>query len=414
LLESVYGKAASAVGGASERAAQNLETRASKDILGAFELTDRGIFAKSAGPSKDEIVNANRALVSHIDGLMPQVQEGRLDWVLGGSSATNMLAGARSISILDASKLPQIVPQKAMELNDAAVSAYRQFARQAGDVDLFVVKGGQNRFLSSAFVNSMEVEVPAAAHPALKAVGEYRQVPLIQPVKMEFEHLEIAAVKSGDQTFYVTGPGQLMGNKFRQVLRSFAPQDAQKLTGDFSHLMDAASSLYTEKEMLQFGRQAIQRNNLIYEGELLAPWEKTAENEKFVSFLRQVLESEEKNGKYLQGLNVESKDSLSALRLFEGHAAADKEALAGFINKHGDFIKSLDVRGSGERTVYLQQGGKGKASEAFMRMLQNLKPSTSAESGAGIKTQLEQLDQRLSSTRDLPSLDPAKAAFTKK
>jgi hypothetical protein len=50
---------------------------------------------------KAELLNANKALVRYVGDLMPQAANGQLDWILGGSSASNLLADARQISILD-------------------------------------------------------------------------------------------------------------------------------------------------------------------------------------------------------------------------------------------------------------------------------------------------------------------------
>ena len=301
---------------------------------GALESGAAGV---KAGP-KDELLNANKALVRHVGDLVPQTVDGQLDWILSGSSASNLLADARKIDILDPTKLPQIVPIRTVEISDGARTAYLQMARRVGDVDAFAVNGGRNEFATSPFVRNMSVTVPDSAIPALKAVGEYRSEPLIQATHAVFEKPEIAAIDLGDRTVYTMGPGQQMGNKFRHVLRYYSPAEQQKMTGDFSHLLDAASNIYSDSEVLQFGRQAIAHNNLLYDGQVMAPWGRSADVEKFVGYMRKVLESEGRNGQYLRGLNIDSGSSLDAMRLFEKlPAAADKQAVADFINSQGAF-----------------------------------------------------------------------------
>ncbi|HEY9753881.1 MAG TPA: hypothetical protein V6C97_01825 [Oculatellaceae cyanobacterium] len=392
-------------------AAKSVGTDSASKILGALELVEGPGVGRAVVPSRDEIIQANQALVSHITDLMPQASGGQLDWILGGSSASNVLAGARKFKLLDATKLPNIVPHKTVELSEGAVSAFQHLARQTGDLDVFVVNGGKNAFLNSQFVSSMKVAIPQEAEAALKAVGEARSQPLIQPVRMEFDNPQIAAVEAGDRTVYVTAPGQLLANKFRQVMRLYSPQEAGKTTGDFANLLDATSHLYSEPELLQLARQSVQRNNLLYEGELNVPWDKSPENLKFTGFMRKVFESEERNGQYLKGLKVDDVDSLNALRLFEKHPAPQaKQAIADFINEHGDAVRSLDIKGSAERALYVKQGGTGRASEAFMRILHAL-PASSEQGGAdALTSQLQELKPRLV---DLPSLDPARVSFRK-
>jgi hypothetical protein len=203
-------------------------------------------------------------------------------------------------------------------------------------------------------------------------VGEHRYEPLIQPVRAEFENPEIAAINLGDRTVYTMGPGQQLGNKFRHVLRYYAPAEQQKTTGDFSHLLDAASNIYSEPELLQIGRQAIQRNNLLYDGNVLAPWAKTDDVTKFVGYMRRVLESEDRNGQYLKGLNIDSRQALDAMRLFEKHSApADKQAIANFINR------------------------QGKLNESLFRSLDRIVPSGETEGAPSVSAQLEQLERSL-------------------
>lgn len=355
-------------------------------------------------PERAAVIKANQTLVSHISDLMPQVHDGKLDWILGGSSAVNALAGSRSLRILDSASLPSIVPTRTIELTDNAIASLQNFTRRVGDVDAFVVNNGQNRFLGSPYANSMDLAIPDAAAAALRRTGEYRYTPIIQPVKMEFAQPEVAAIEMAGKTVYLTGPGQLLANKFRHVLSSYAPADAEKLTGDFSHLFDAASSIYSEKELMQFGKQALQRNNLLYHGEVMVPWDASANNGKFVSFLRRVLESEERNGAYFKGLKIEPKDSIEAMRLLEKHPLPrDKAAMSDFINRHSELVKAMDTQGSPERALFLEQGGSGRASDTFMNMLQDLKAGGQVET-SGLRARLRMLDERLSQSPNLPEL----------
>lgn len=378
---------------------------AAAEILGGMKITDQSVNTAVAAQQRSEIMKANEVLVDHVTGLIPQVQRGKLDWILGGSTAVNALASARKIAILDSSRLPVIAPGKAMTLPEQAKASYGGFVRKVDDVDAFVVNGGKNRFLDSPYLASAEIHLPGTAHGALRAVGEQRTSRLMQAVKMEFDNPEIAAIQYAGKTVYVTGPAQLMTNKMRQVLLSYAPADARKMTGDFSHLLDAATSIYPEKTLLQYGRQALQRNDLLYRREILVPWDKTPENAKFVDYLRKVLESEEKNGGFLKGLKIDSVDSITAMRLFEKHqAAADKTAIAGFINRNADFVRKLDVKGSAEHALYVKQGGTGRASDTFFLMLDHL--PANAKAGA-LKQQLQELSSQLASTSNLPKLHKA-------
>jgi hypothetical protein len=351
----------------------------------------RNVETCAQASAKDEILTANKALVRHVGNLIPQATGGQLDWILGGSSASNLYADARQISILDPARLPQIAPIRTMELPDAARDAYRQMARRVGDVDAFVVNGGQNQFLRSAYVKSMNVGVPGDAVPALKTVGEYRSEPLIQPVLAEFTNPEIAAIDLGDRTVYTMGPGQQLGNKFRHVLRYYSPAEQQKMTGDFSHILDAASSMYSDSELLQIGRQAIQRNNLLYDGSVLAPWAKTDDVTKFVGYMRRVLESEDRNGQYLQGLNIDSRQALNAMRLFEKHASpADKQALADFINRQEAGATASTVSSGGPADTV-------KRTELLLRKLDKITPADDTAGATTVSQQLEQLHRSLSS-----------------
>jgi hypothetical protein len=296
--------------------------------------------------------------------------------------------------------LPAIVPAKTIELSDSASASYQQFVRKVGDIDAFVVNGGKNKFMSSPLLGSMDVDIPDSATAALKASGEARSAPLIQGVKMEFDKPEVAAIDIDGNTTYVTGPGQLLGNKLRQVLMSYSPAEAGKLTGDFSSLLDAASSIYSPPELIEFGKQALGRNDLLYRYDLLVPWDASANNAKYLGFLQKVLESEDRNGAFLKGLNISTKDSIAAMKVMDKHSVLeDKSAIAGFINRHSDFVQSLDIKGSPERSIYLQQGGAGKASEKLMEILNEVKPAP-----ADVPAQLRAFDEHLSETSNLPEL----------
>lgn len=374
---------------------------AASEILGGMKLTDQ-VSSAVIAQQRAEIAGANEVLVKHVTDLIPQVHRGKLDWILGGSTAVNALASTRKFAILDATRLPGINPGKTISMTEQASSSYAGFLRKVDDLDAFVVNGGKNRFLQSPYFSSADLHLPDTAHGALRAVGEQRTSSLIQAVKMEFEHPEIAAIEYAGKTVFVTGPAQLMTNKMRQVLMSYAPADARKMTGDFSHLLDAASSIYPERTLLQYGRQALARNDLLYKREILIPWDKTADNAKFVDYLRKVLESEGKNGGFLKGLKIDPTDSISAMRIFEKHPrTADKAAIAGFINRNSDFVRKLDVKGSAEHAMYRKQGGTGKASETFMQMIDDLPVQT--KPGA-LKQQLNELSGQLAKTSNLPAL----------
>ena len=392
--EAVAGKLATGAGkGASNPAAA--------EILGSMKITDQ-VAATVVNQQRVDIIKANEALVGHVTKLMPQVQQGNLDWILGGSSAVNALAAARKITILDAGKLPAIVPGKTITLSEQASNSFGSFVRRVDDVDAFVVNGGKNKFLESPYLVSAEINLPEAAHGALRAVGEARSSRLVQGVKMEFDHPEVAALEYAGKTVFVTGPGQLMTNKMRQVLLSYSPADSRKMTGDFAHLLDAAASIYPEKSLLQFGRQALQRNDLLYKKEVLVPWEKTAENSKFIDYLRKVLESEERNGTFLKGLKIDSADSITAMRVLERHQrTGDKAALAGFINRNSEFVRKLDVKGSAEHTMFRSQGGMGKASDTMFTALDSI--PTQARSGM-LRQHLRDLETQLAQTKNLPAL----------
>jgi len=410
--ESMAGKAAGfANKTAAELGAKGPQSEAERAITGNFAITDNAGEALRQQQST-QIIEANQSLINHVTDLMPQVQNGKLDWILGGSSAVNALAGARSLTLLDAGKLPGIVSGRTIEFSDKAISSLRNFTRPIGDIDAFVVNGGENKFLSSPYVGSMDLEVPQSAEAALQATGEARFAPLIQGVEMKFATPEIAAIESAGKTVYVTAPGQLMGNKFRHVLTAYAPADADKLTGDFSRLLDVASTMYSEPELIQFGKQAIERNNIMLDGDVIVPWNPSPDNTRYLGFLRKVLESEERNGPFLRGLKVGDQDAMSTLRLLEKHPLPeDKSAIADFINKHAEFVKSIDVPGSPERTLYRSQGGTGKGSQTFLRVMDNVQAHRSVEGASSVKEQLEALEQRLSQSRDLPSLDPAGRHF---
>lgn len=372
---------------------------ATAEILGTATVSEAMI---AAAVGRTEIMKANEALVGHVTDLIPQVQRGKLDWILGGSTAVNALASARKVTILEASRLPSITPGKTLTLPEHATSSYGRFVRKVDDIDAFVVNGGKNIFLESRFLRGVEMDLPATANGALRAVGEARSGRLMQAVTMKFDHPEVAAIEYAGKTVYVTGPSQLMTNKMRQVLMSYSPADSRKMTGDFGHLLDAAASIYPEKTLLQHGRQALQRNDLLYKREFIMPWDKTAENGKFVDFLRKVLESEEKNGSFLKGLKIDPTDSMTAMRLFEKHQrTGDKAAIAKFINSHSDFIRRLDLRGSAEHAMYRAQGGRGKASETFFVMLDEI--PAAAKPGI-LKEQLREMSLQLSKTANLPQL----------
>lgn len=376
-----------------------------RDLLGNLSITDKASRISSLSPERAAITKSNEALVGHVTDLMPQVQNGKLDWILGGSSGVNALATSRRVSILDPTKLPSIVPTRTIDLPDAAIGSYENFVRKVGDFDAFVVNGGKNQFLQSPYIGSMEVGLPEAAKGALKAVGEARTSPLVQGVKMEFDNPEIAAIQYAGKTVYITGPGQLVGNKLRQVLLQYAPADAQKTTGDFAHLLDAASKIYTEQELVNFGSKAINRNSLLYGREVSVPWDRSEANTKFLGFLRKVVEADEKNGVFMRGLKIEPTESITAIRLLEKHPVpADKQAIANFINRHGDFVSSLDVKGSPERAMFLQQGGAGKARQSFLDMLDRL-PSGTDKSGTSLLQQrIQAIDTQLEQTKNLPEL----------
>ncbi len=383
----------------SNAASKVISNPAAAEILGSATVS-KGIIAAQVG--RTEILKANEALVRHVTDLIPQVQKGRLDWILGGSTAVNALASARKVTILDASRLPSITPGKTQALPELATSSYGRFVRKVDDIDAFVVNGGKNTFLESRYLLGVDMDLPATAYGALRAVGEHRSSRLMQAVTMKFDHPEVAAIEYAGKTVFVTGPAQLMTNKMRQVLMSYSPGESRKMTGDFSHLLDAAASIYPEKTLLQHGRQALQRNELLYKKEFIIPWEKTAENGKFVDFLRKVLESEQRNGSFLKGLKIDPTDSMTAMRLFEKHQrTGDKAAIAKFINSHSDFVRKLDVRGSAEHAMYRAQGGRGKASETLFVILDDI-PAT-AKSGM-LKDQLRELSVQLSKTSNLPQL----------
>lgn len=374
------------------------------DNLAPIQITESSALKTALTPQQLALSQANESLVGHITSKIPQVQDGKLDWILGGSAASNALAKARSLTLLDTAQLPAIVPARSMALSAEASASYGRFLRPLGDVDAFVVNNGANRFLSSPYIGALEMELPDAAKGALTAVGEARSSRIMQAVKMEFDFPEVAAIEYAGKTVYLTGPGQLMGNKLRQVLFSYAPADARKLTGDFSHLLDGASSLYTEAELLQFGRQALQRNGLLYRREVNVPWDKSDANTKFLGFLRRVLESEERNGVYLRGLKVDPVDSMTAMRLFEKHPLAkDKSALADFINRHAERVQGFDIKGSAERSQYLMQSGTGKAAQKFLDVLDAL-PARTGGKDAGLARRLQELDIQLGKDFNLPAL----------
>ncbi len=372
---------------------------------GVFESLSSASGLQANKDLAQAIMKSNESLVGHVTGVMPQIYGGKLDWVLGGSAAVNALAGARNLTILEASKLPAIVPARTVSLGNDSIAAYQNFVRRVGDLDAFVVNGGKDRFLKSPYLGLTDLGLPEAANAALKATGEFRTSPLIQAVKMNFASPEIAAIDYAGRTVYVNGPGQLMGNKMRQVLMSYAPVDAGKLTGDFSHLLDAAKGIYTERELIAFGHKALNRNSLLYGRDIVLPWDKSAENTKFLDFLRTVIESEAKNGAFLKGLNIDSRHSIDAMRLFQRHPLGhDKAALAGFINRHAEFVAKLDLRGSAEREIYLQHGGKGRAFDTFMNMLNGIPSRSKAGEKAVIKQQLKFMDAQLIQDANLPAL----------
>jgi len=108
---------------------------------------------------------------------------------------------------------------------------------------------------------------------------------------------------------------------------------------------------------------------------------------KFVGFMRRVLESEERNGQYLRGLNIDSRHSLEAMRLFEKHAIpADKEAIANFINR-----QEAVMSGSTGSGLYPREAGSEKGTEALLRKLDNIKPAGETEGTTTVSKQLEQL-----------------------
>ena len=378
---------------------------AAAEILGNMQLTDSSArFAFLAKPQAD-IARANESLLEHITRLMPQVQGGKLDWILGGSAAVNALAVSRNITLLEASRLPSIVPGQVIAMPDRALSSYGNFVRKVGDVDAFVVNNGENAFLKSPYLVAAESTLPQSAEGALTAVGEYRTSKLVQAVKMEFDHPEIAALEYAGKTVYVTAPGQLVGNKLRQVLLQYAPADARKTTGDFNHLLEAASAIYPEQSLLKFGRQALERNELLYKRELTVPWDRSADNSTYLTFLRKVLESEERNGMFLKGLKVDDTKSIAAMRLFEKHTApADKAAIAGFMNRHGDFVAKLDAKGSEERASFLAQGGAGKASDMFMNLMDSLPARQNTRAANQLKQTLKEMDLQLTQDANLPDL----------
>lgn len=97
--------------------------------------------------------------------------------------------------------------------------------------------------------------------------------------------------------------------------------------------------------------------------------------------MRKVLESEGRNGQYLRGLNIDSGSSLDAMRLFEKlPAAADKQAVADFINSQGAFLKG---------------GNPAKRSETLFRMLDNIKPAGETTGAPTLSQQLEHVQQSL-------------------
>lgn len=371
-------------------------------VLEPMTITDRAAFSSVLNGEQAKVLKANESLVGSVTDMLPQVQNGKLDWILGGSAATNALAGSRRLTFLDSSKLPAIVPTRIVELSNPAVNGFEGFVRRVGDVDAFVVNGGKNKFLGSPYLGAIQPNLPESAHAALTHVGEFRSSALVQGVKMEFARPEVAAIEYAGKTVFVTGPGQLLGNKMRQVMMSYSPSEAAKMTGDFTHLLDAAANIYTEKALLRFGRDGLQRNGLLYKHDVTLPWERSADNAQFLDYLRAVLESEGRNGRYLKGLNIEATDMVNAMRLFAKHPhSQDKAAMAGFINKHMDSVRSMDLRGSAERTWFLQQGGSGKATNTFMTMLDNMPASKQA---GNLAERLQVLDTKLKEGAALPAL----------
>lgn len=403
VFESLSDKVGLTANKAIAQAGTGLEGRSAASMLsGELNIAELPALQAKLTAERAAITKANDALVNHVTSVMPQVQDGELDWILGGSSAGNALAGARSLTILDSASLPAIVPARTVELSDDAIAGFQSFVRQVGDIDAFIVNGGKNRYLTSPYVGSIEMSVPESASGALKHTGEARSTSLIQGVKMQFDQPEVAAIDIAGNTTYVTGPGQMLGNKLRQVLMGYSPAEAGKLTGDFSHLLDAASNIYSQPELVQFGKQAIERNSLLYRYELTVPWEQSANNAKYLGFLRKVLEAEEQHGSFLKGLNVDTKDSIATMKILERHPnVADKTAITEFINRHADFVRGLDVKGSPERSLYLQQGGGGKASEKFMALLYDVKPEPYPNS---VADQLRFFDSHLSQNSNLPQL----------
>jgi hypothetical protein len=70
----------------------------------------------------------------------------------------------------------------------------------------------------------------------------------------------------------------------------------------------------------------------------------------------------------------------------------------------------LDVKGSAERAMYLQQGGFGKAREAFMNMLDRLPAGTESSKSSMLQQRLQALDSKLVETKNLPELAKATKA----
>lgn len=381
------------------------ESPAASEILSGVSIVENSLVSAPNLARRQQIARANEALVGHVTDVLPQAHQGKLDWILGGSTAVNALSQTSQMTLLNPSRLPLIVEGKTVNLPEAARSIYGSFTRQVGDLDAFVVNGGENRFLKSPYLSSAEVHLPEAAYAALTAVGEARTSRLVQPVLMRFSEPEVAAINYAGKTVYLTGPGQLMSNKMRQVLMSYAPADAPKLTGDFSHLLDAAASIYPEAALYKFAQQGLQRNGLIYRQNLTVPWDKSPDNSKFLDFLRRTLETQEKNGTYLKGLNIDSRDSIQALHLFAKHQNhADRLALQGFINRHADFVGKFDTAGTAERAMYLQQGGQGRASQSFLTMLESLPASSRAGGINGLNMQLKAVEMDLARNSNLPAL----------
>jgi hypothetical protein len=153
------------------------------------------------------------------------------------------------------------------------------------------------------------------------------------------------------------------------------------MTGDFSNLLDGASHLYSDSEVLQFGRKAIEHNNILYDGQVMAPWGRSDDVSKFVGYMRRVLESEGRNGQYLRGLNIDSGSSLNAMRLFEKFpAAADKQAVADFINGQEPLMQGV---------------APAKRSETLLNMLDKITPPGETAGAPTVSQQLEQVQRSL-------------------